>query len=69
MLSYMAKTFFSESPVLAYPIFALLLFLLAFLFIAIRVWRSNPAELERLARLPLDDAPRVTDNTSGSRKP
>jgi hypothetical protein len=41
--------------VLAYPIFALLLFLIVFLIITIRTWRRSPAEFDRLARMPLDD--------------
>lgn len=54
MLSYMAKTFFSESPVLAYPIFSLLLFLVVFVILSVKVWRRDPEELDRLARMPLD---------------
>ncbi len=66
MLSQMAKTFFSESPVLAYPIFSLLLFLVVFVVLSVRTWRSSPEEIERLARMPLDEDSDTGSSTGGA---
>jgi len=69
MLGHLAKTFFADSPVLAYPIFALLLFLAAFAILSVRAWRRNPTELERLARMPLDDHPNGVEDSNRSEQP
>jgi len=54
MLSKLAATFFSQSPVMFYPLAALLLFLLVFLIVSARVIRSNKESYDALASLPLD---------------
>jgi cbb3-type cytochrome oxidase subunit 3 len=51
----MAKNFFAESPLLAYPLVAMVLFMFVFLVIAWRTWRRDPAEYDALAQLPFTD--------------
>ena len=46
----------SIEGVAAYPIVSLILFLVAFLAILLAAWRMTPAEVERVSRLPLEDA-------------
>lgn len=60
MLGAMAREFFASSPLLALPVIALCLFLAAFTLITWRALRRKPAELEPIARLPLDDDPTET---------
>lgn len=57
MLSALARTFYADSPVLAYPIIALLLFVLAFVAITWRTARTSRAELDELAQIPFNDEP------------
>lgn len=54
MLSAMAKQFFSQSPVLLFPVLGLVLFLLVFTFVTWRAMRMESSEIEPLAQLPLD---------------
>jgi len=54
-MSRFASEFFAQSPALLYPMVALLLFFVVFLAVLIRVFRMNPSEAERLARIPLED--------------
>jgi hypothetical protein len=54
MLSYMAVQFFRESPLLAYPLFALASFFGVYLAWLLRTALSGAARYERLARLPLE---------------
>lgn len=54
-MSAMARDFFAASPVLAYPIAALGLFLAAFALVTWRALRQPRGEVESAARLPLDD--------------
>ena len=56
MLSYMAVQFFRESPLLAYPLFALAAFFLVFFAWVLRTALANAARYEALARLPLDES-------------
>ena len=55
MLSYMAVQFFRESPLLAYPLFALASFFGVYLAWLLRTALSGAARYEHLARLPLED--------------
>jgi hypothetical protein len=55
MLSIMAKGFFTSSPLLFYPVLALMIFVAVFTFITIRVLRSDKGALSRAAALPLAD--------------
>ena len=55
MLSVMAKGFFESSPLLIFPIAALLLFILVFTAITIRTLWTDAESLQQVAGLPLDD--------------
>jgi hypothetical protein len=54
MLSYMAVKFFHESPLLAYPLFALGSFVSVYLAWVLRTALAGGARYDALARLPLD---------------
>ena len=54
MLSYMAVQFFRESPLLAYPLFALASFFGVYLAWLLKTALSGAARYEHLARLPLE---------------
>lgn len=56
MLSYMAVQFFRESPLLAYPLFALASFFMVYLAWMLKTALAGAARYEQLARLPLDNA-------------
>ena len=53
MTGYMAREFFQTSPLLALPIIALLLFVVLFVFLAVRTVRMRG--VEEAAQLPLED--------------
>jgi hypothetical protein len=55
MLSYMAVQFFRESPLLAYPLFALGSFIAVFCAWVLRTMLADAARFEAVARLPLED--------------
>jgi hypothetical protein len=55
MLSYMAMSFFRTSPLLAYPLAALAIFMGVFFVIALRTYARQAASYEHLQRLPLED--------------
>jgi hypothetical protein len=55
MLSAMAKHFFASSPVLAYPLMAMVLFMTVFLVISWKTMRRDRVELDVLAQLPFSD--------------
>ena len=55
MLSMMAKNFFSESPLLMFPIAALLIFIAVFTVVTIKVLRTDKESLQTVAGLPLAD--------------
>jgi cbb3-type cytochrome oxidase subunit 3 len=64
MLSQMAKSFFADSPLLAYPLIAMALFMTVFVVITWRTMRRDPHDYDALAQLPLgDDAPVQTEAT------
>ncbi|QQR88616.1 MAG: cbb3-type cytochrome c oxidase subunit 3 [Myxococcales bacterium] len=55
MISWMAMEFFRKSPVLYLPMIALFLFMLVFVGIIIRTFWRRAADLDKLARMPLDE--------------
>ena len=55
MLSYMAVKFFRESPLLAYPLFALACFVSVYCAWLLRTALQVAARYEAVARLPLED--------------
>lgn len=66
MLSMMAKGFFANSPVLFFPVVALLIFIGVFTLITIRVLRTDKIALQEVAGLPLtDDLPPVATERKG----
>ncbi|MGB8332095.1 MAG: hypothetical protein WCE62_18360 [Polyangiales bacterium] len=50
-----ASEFFEQSPVLLYPLIALLLFFVVFLVVLVRVMRMSATEIDQCARIPLED--------------
>lgn len=61
MMSYMAVQFFRESPLLAFPLFALASFFFVYLAWVLKTALSNGARYEAMARLPLDAKPEHTE--------
>lgn len=57
MLSWMATDFFAQSPVLAYPVAALGIFMLVFAAVTLRILLAPKERIDALARIPLDDEP------------
>jgi VIT1/CCC1 family predicted Fe2+/Mn2+ transporter len=55
MLSWISSDFFARSPLLALPVIALLLFMAVFAAAAVRAAIANRSQLERMARMPLED--------------
>jgi hypothetical protein len=55
MLSYMAVQFFRESPLLAYPLFALACFVSVYLAWILKTALVSASHYDALARLPLDE--------------
>lgn len=62
MLSMMAKGFFMDSPLIFFPVLALVIFMTVFTAITIRTLRSSRESLQHVAGLPLDDGPVVMTN-------
>lgn len=60
MLSQFASDFFARSPVLAWPVFALSVFLTVFVAVTVRALLGRRDEMQRLAELPLSDAEETT---------
>lgn len=58
MLSFMAMDYFRQSPLLAFPLLALAIFMLVFFAVTVRAVLTHKERLEALARLPLHDPPR-----------
>lgn len=52
----MAESFFADSPVMAGPLIAMLIFMIVFGLVIVRVIRTRREELDRSARLPLEEA-------------
>lgn len=61
MLSQLSADYFARSPVLAYPIAALGLFLAVFIGVSIRAFLRSHSEIERMAQLPLVDSEREVE--------
>jgi cbb3-type cytochrome oxidase subunit 3 len=55
MLSQLSADYFARSPVLAFPLVALGLFLLVFIGVSLRALLRERTELDRMAQLPLQD--------------
>ena len=49
-----ASEFFEQSPVLLYPVIALVLFFIVFLVVLIRVMRMKASDADLCARIPLE---------------
>lgn len=65
MLSMMAKGFFTDSPLIFFPVLAMMIFFITFTVITIRTLRSSNDSLQYAAALPLDlDDPRSEKATS-----
>ncbi|MBX3247247.1 MAG: cbb3-type cytochrome c oxidase subunit 3 [Myxococcales bacterium] len=55
MIGWLVKEFFGQSPMLALPKIALIIFLVVFVAITIRTLLMKRSDVERQARLPLED--------------
>jgi hypothetical protein len=58
MLSQLAAEYFARSPVLAFPIAALGLFILVFVGVSVRAMTRSQRDIASLAALPLQDSER-----------
>lgn len=65
MLSYIAVQFFRDSPLLAYPLFALACFFMVFLAWLLKTALASAERYEAVSRLPLEleRAPRPENET------
>ena len=54
MMSDMARDFFSNNPLIAGPLIAMLLFSAVFLAACVRVVRAKRDHVDRMAQLPLE---------------
>ena len=54
-MSRFASEFFEQSPVLLFPVIALLLFFIVFLVVVIRVMRMKASEADHYAHIPLEE--------------
>lgn len=61
MLSQLTADYFARSPVLAFPIAALGIFLLVFIGVSVRAALRAQSEMERMAQLPLCDSEREVE--------
>jgi cbb3-type cytochrome oxidase subunit 3 len=50
-----ASEFFEQSPMLLYPVIALVLFFIVFLGVFVRVMRMKASEADQRARIPLEE--------------
>jgi cbb3-type cytochrome oxidase subunit 3 len=50
-----ASEFFEQSPMLLYPVIALVLFFIVFLGVLVRVMRMKASEADQRARIPLEE--------------
>jgi hypothetical protein len=66
MLSYMAVQFFRESPLLAYPLFALACFVSVYFAWVLKTALASAEHYDTLARLPLQDSARTRTTTHGT---
>jgi hypothetical protein len=61
MLSVIALDYFRQSPVLAFPLLALAIFMLVFFFVTVRTVLTQKTRWEAVSRLPLNDPPGPSD--------
>ena len=54
MIRWLVSDFFAASPMLAFPIVALLLFLVVFVAVSVRAMRMAGTDVDRFAAMPLD---------------
>ena len=54
MLGFMSLEFFRRSPLLAYPLAALVIFMAVFLIVTVRALLSQKTRWETVSQLPLD---------------
>ncbi|MCA9579483.1 MAG: hypothetical protein R3B40_05650 [Polyangiales bacterium] len=66
MISWLASDFFAQSPVLALPIAALLLFMALFTVMAVRALRLPIAQVETLAQLPMEHDTQPLDTSAAA---
>ena len=59
MLSQLANEFFARSPVLAWPLFALSVFVTVFVAVSARALLGRRDDMQRLSALPLSDAEEI----------
>ena len=55
-MSSIARQFFADSPVIFFPVLALILFITVFLLVTVRVLRARREDIDALARIPLGDS-------------
>ena len=55
MLSVIANGFYLDSPLIFFPVHAMVIFLVTFTFITVRTLRSSRNSIQRMAGLPLCD--------------
>ncbi|MGB5695208.1 MAG: hypothetical protein WBM46_06125 [Polyangiales bacterium] len=58
-MSRFAAELFERSPALLYPVIALILFFIVFLVVIIRVIRMKASDVDRYARIPLEEESEV----------
>lgn len=56
MLSQLSSEFFARSPLLAWPVFAMGLFLCVFVSVSVRALFGRRDEMQRMAELPIQDS-------------
>jgi hypothetical protein len=54
-MSRMATDFFAQSPVLAFPVLALLIFCCVFVLVVLKTARTAKPEIDARAKLPLSE--------------
>lgn len=64
----LAHGFFTQSPAMAGPLLALVLFFVVFVAALLRVLRTRPADWASQAALPLDDAPPTSPSNAQGEK-
>ena len=64
MISWLASDYFAQSPVLALPVIALLVFMAVFTAMAIKAWRLSDGEIAELSMKPLGDDARPQPDTT-----
>lgn len=58
MLGFMSLEFFRHSPLLAYPLAALMIFMLVFLVVTARAVLTRTTRWDDVSRLPLEESAR-----------